>query len=324
MKKFKMFIILLLMILMVSTASYFIVALATKSDGVSISGELNNTFYQLVEPKRFLGGMFKNPKRTSEILSPSKSFQKKYDTIYHDLNGNEMITAGNLTSRTHILFLHGGAYIVGKNGMKDREKLIGELIDNIDCKVTYIDYPVAPESTYIQTIEAVDEAYRFLIQENPGDEFIFMGDSAGGGLALAYSLSIIETELEQPKKMVLFSPWLDLSMSNPEIEDYLDKDMLLDKDLLEYAAQLYTDNGDLYNPLVSPMYANFEGVTETLILFGTDELFYPDAIKLEEKLARENLGVTFSYYEEMQHVWVLSSIKEANDALEESFTFIRD
>ena len=51
-----------------------------------------------------------------------------------------------------------------------------------------------------------------------------MGDSAGGGLALALALAAKDANLPQFAKLILLSPWLDLKMDNPKIQELDRKD----------------------------------------------------------------------------------------------------
>lgn len=53
---------------------------------------------------------------------------------------------------------------------------------------------------------------------NPA-ELIFMGDSAGGGFALALAQKIRDENDPQPGQIILLSPWLDITLTNPNIND---------------------------------------------------------------------------------------------------------
>lgn len=44
-----------------------------------------------------------------------------------------------------------------------------------------------------------------------------MGDSAGGGLSLAMCQYAGEKNIEQPHKLILISPWLDISLENEKL-----------------------------------------------------------------------------------------------------------
>jgi monoterpene epsilon-lactone hydrolase len=77
---------------------------------------------------------------------------------------------------------------------------------------------------------------------------------------------------------VLISPWLDLSMSNPDIKKQESKDFILSKQMLTNSAAVYARGEPLENYLLSPIHGDFFNLPETLILFGSEELFYADCI----------------------------------------------
>ena len=298
--------------------------IATRHEDVSPSGAVVNRFYTILKPKNFLPSMLENPNRIDEVLAPSNRFAAKYETSYKNLNGNELITSSATDHNDiHLIYLHGGAYVLGKEGMENRERLIDLLIQNTKAKVTFFDYPVAPESQYEETLEAMDNAYHYLLNKYPNDRFMFVGDSAGGGLALAFSQMIKDDSIKQPEKLILYSPWLDLSMTNPAIDPLESEDMLLSKDALIDAATKYAgSSNELKNRYVSPIYGEFNNLGEILMFYGTHELFYADALELETTAVEHNYDITFNYYVEMQHVWVLMPIAEADQALQESYNFI--
>jgi len=149
-----------------------------------------------------------------------------------------------------------------------------------------------------------------------------MGDSAGGGLGLSYAMTIKDSAIKQPSKLILYSPWLDVSMTNPAIDEYVDTDYILDKKALIEAAKSYVGDGELTDPRVSPIYGDFEGLGEILMFFGTHEMFYGDALKLQEILNSEEYDIRFSFYPEMQHVWILGPIEETELTLQETYDFI--
>ena len=75
----------------------------------------------------------------------------------------------------------------------------------------------------------VFQAFTRLVEDHPNDEFYFLGDSAGGGFCLSFAQTLRNIHFKKrPKKLVLLSPWVDISMSNPEIRELEKKDLLLD------------------------------------------------------------------------------------------------
>ena len=307
-------------ILITALLSYVI---ATRHEDVSPSGAVVNQFYKIIKPKNFLQSMLDNPKRIDDVLAPSDRFAARYEITYKNLNGNELITASATDHNDiHLIYLHGGAYILGKEGMENREQVISLLIENTMAKVTFFDYPVAPEAQYEETLEAMESAYQYLLNRYPNDRFMLIGDSAGGGLALSFSQMIKDRSIKQPEKLILYSPWLDLSMTNPAIEPLESYDMLLPKETLIDSAIKYVGSDDLKNPLVSPIYGDFNNLGEILLFYGTHELLYADALKLEAMAIEHNYNIIFRFYTEMQHVWILMPIAEANQTFQETYDFI--
>ena len=98
--------------------------------------------------------------------------------------------------------------------------------------------------------------------------------------------------------------------------------MLLKRVVLIESAIKYAGANDLKNPLVSPLYGDFNNLGEILMFYGTHELFYADALKLEEKAIANQYSITFNYYPEMQHVWMQFPIREADQAMQETYNFI--
>lgn len=225
-------------------------------------------------------------------------------------------------SSLHIIYFHGGAYIA--QGSIVHWLLIAKLIDSVNCKATYIDYPLAPEENYKATFSVVKDAYKQLLADYPTDNFVFAGDSAGGGLALAFAQSIKnDLNMKNPLGLVLLSPWLDLSMKTQKISFYEDNDVILSSKLLIEAAQKYAAGDDTDLDLLSPINGNLDGLGNILLMAGTSELFFPDCEKLMEKAESANVSLEFSIYKEMPHTWVLFFLKESKPAINEIIEFLK-
>ena len=141
---------------------------------------------------------FNNPERNNGELRADKF--KGFITDEWNVDGFNVITvSGKKTNGGHVIFLHGGGYVA--EATASHRRIIEELVKMYGLKVTFIDYPLAPEHTYEKTHKIVMKAYREITIKNYGDEFYLFGDSAGGGLALAV-LQILRDEkmIPFPKK----------------------------------------------------------------------------------------------------------------------------
>ena len=290
---------------------------------MSLQAKFITFFLGISNAKKMVEKSFQNPPRSKKPLTPGRLKQKYTVTEFEVMNKSVVtLQSKNKPENTHLLFLHGGAYVVEGNAM--HWKIIETILRKTNCKVTYIDYPLAPEYNYKQTFEMLQQSYDLLINAFPDDRFMLMGDSAGGGLALAFTQKLIKENAPViPVKNILFSPWLDLSMQNPEIKKQKHVDKLLPLNGLIEAGRKYSGGDNVSNYLLSPINGDFERIGKTIVFYGTDELFYPDCKLLQEKV--KTLG-NFSFHEfpDMQHDWVIFPIPEANEALNLAIDFIKD
>jgi acetyl esterase/lipase len=290
---------------------------------MSIQAKIITFFLGISNAKKMVEKSFQNPPRSTKPLT-SEYLKQLFIVSEVEVMNKLVVTLQPKTNpiNTHILFLHGGAYVLEGSAM--HWKIIETIIRKTNCKVTYIDYPLAPEYNYKQTFEMLQQSYDLLINAFPDDRFMLMGDSAGGGLALAFTQKLIKENAPViPVKNILFSPWLDISMQNPEINTQERYDKLLPFNGLIEAGRKYSGGDNTGNYLLSPINGDFEGIGETIVFFGTCELFYPDCKLLEEKV--KSIG-NFCFYEfpDMQHDWVIFPIPEAVEALNLAIEFIRN
>ena len=216
----------------------------------------------------------------------------------------------------HVIFLHGGGYVL--RAVKSHKNIVERMVKKYNLKVTFIDYPLAPEYTADKTHEVLMKAYKSVTQKNINDKFYFFGDSAGGGLALAFLQEARDKNvIPFPEKTVLMSPWPDISMTNKEIKKVEKKDPLLPVQSLIKIGKQYAGNLDLKSPLVSPIYGNMDNLGEIMLLFGTNEVFYPDCMKLSDMLNTAKGTVVEPYIgKNLCHDWILAPLKETGKALD--------
>lgn len=146
-------------------------------------------------------------------------------------------------------------------------------------------------------------------------EITFIGDSAGGNIALSFAEQLMQKNLPTPKNIVLFSPCLDLTLSNQEIEK-MEKDnidpMLSVKGLkLMYAVWARGEN--LKNPILSPFYGDYNSMGKIVIVVGTDEILFPEAKAFFAVAKERQIDIEFYAKEKMHHAFPLHPIKEAKE-----------
>lgn len=215
-------------------------------------------------------------------------------------------------NRKHILYLHGGAYTEGF--VRPHWDFLNMLIRNLNCAITAPDYPLAPAHTYEQSFAMVSELYRHLISKvDPGD-IILMGDSSGGGFALALAQLLRNENIPLPSQIILLSPWLDISLSNPEIKDIDPSDLFLNVEGLRLAGKAYAGNTDPDHYLLSPINGSLKGLGNIAVFVGSREILVADARKMKARAEKEGIDLKYFEYEGMFHAWMLLNLPESKAA----------
>ena len=290
---------------------------------MNIPTRLLHFILKLVGAKKIAMKGILNPHRSKEFRIP-RFLKKEFHTVQSVVNNSELVTfsiRGKALSK-HIIFLHGGAYTAEAGFYHWR--FIKDVIKSTSYKLSFINYPLAPEHDYQVAHEMVFQAYKRLNALNPNDDFVFMGDSAGGGFCLSFAQVLRNGKLlKLPEKMVLISPWVDISMSNSEIAGLEKKDLLLDPESLLFCSQNFAGELDLKEPIVSPLYGDMQDLNSIGIFVGTDEILLPDCRKLRKKLMDSNTSFFYKEYEGMQHDWMILPIKERTILLEDIVDYLK-
>lgn len=188
------------------------------------------------------------------------------------------VTPRNREPHCTVVYLHGGAYI----GEITRQHwaLLSRLADG-GARVVVPIYGLAPRYSYREAYPFVTAVY-LRAAEEPGP-LTLMGDSSGGGLALglAQTLRDLGATVRQPDRLVLISPWLDLTIGNPEVAD-VDDPWLVRAGLLE-AGRAWAAGDDPTDPRTSPLNGELTGLPHIDIHAGTRDLAYPDCKLLRER-----------------------------------------
>jgi len=219
-----------------------------------------------------------------------------------------------------ILYLHGGAYINDANA--NYFKLCDKYAQKLNAEVIFPIYPLAPNHTWDETYDILTEIYENKLKD-AAVPVIVMGDSAGGGLTVAFCEYLNELGQKQPDKLILFSPWMDVSMSNPKAAEYESVDPMLSAYGLVKMGKCWAGNLDLRDYKVSPIFGNISCLQNVYLFVGTREIFYPDVTDFYGMLQELNINTELVIGEGLNHVYPLYPIPEADDAFDQVCGIIR-
>lgn len=265
-------------------------------------------------------------KKYNQNVAPMpKSLRSNFITTVDTIKGRKFWTLKpkQNASEKIVLYLHGGAY--HWNISKHNWAFAEGLLEKTNATFVIPDYPLAPHSTFEQAYNYLNELYEELISKHSPENIIIMGESAGGGLALGFTMFLRNENRPQPKQLILMAPWLDVTMSNSEILKVDRKDKILGIKGLQLAGKGYAGENEMSNYKVSPINGDLTNLTKISLFVGTHDLFVADSRKLRDNA--RSLGVTMKYYEypKMFHVWILvNKLKEAKEARKQIITLILD
>lgn len=250
---------------------------------------------------------------------PSSRFRKKYDVHEEELDGYPLYTVspktGGHSDGKHVLYLHGGGYVLDMTWA--HWNFIGRLIDATGVSVSVPIYPLAPESKCENLVALMHSLLQRLVIEHGGQNVSVVGDSAGGGLALALAQVMRDAGERLPAEMILLSPWLDVTASDPSQPEIEPKDPLIALKGLRCCAEFYAGDLPKTDPRVSPLFGSMDGLPPVQIFTGTSDVLLTDARRLRDKLAQSGVLTDYHEYEDMFHVWMLLGIPEGKSALKE-------
>jgi len=224
----------------------------------------------------------------------------------------------------HILYIHGGAYVVGSP--KSHIAMCARLAKRAAATITVIDYRLAPEHVYPAAVDDCVAAYRAIISDIDPSLVTIAGDSAGGGATLAMLGALKAAGDPMPGAVYVLSPWADLTASGESVVTRAPFDPMFDGDGLIDAATTYAGDTPLDDPGVSPLFADPTGYPPTLIQTGMDEILLSDSTRLAERYGAAGVDVRLDLRDDLWHVYpVLAGyMPEATDALVRAAVFIRE
>ncbi|MEE1129783.1 MAG: alpha/beta hydrolase [Methanobrevibacter sp.] len=253
-------------------------------------------------------------KKINEFLAEkSKKESKPAKSIFKstEFSGMEVFTFGDENSKNTIVYVHGGAYV---NEINWQHYLFCFLLSRkLDAYVIAPVYSLAPLHKSKETFDQITELYKNVLAKN--DNITLMGDSAGGGFILSFCQYLKTINLSQPDHIITFSPWVDISMSNPPYDN--ENDPILGEIGLREIGKSWAGEFDTKDYRVSPLFGDNSGLAKTLIFAGDGEIFYRDIKKYYEDLKNKGVDARLITGKGMFHIYPLFPIPEAKKAFKE-------
>lgn len=245
---------------------------------------------------------------------PPRTLAKRVDITIDTATGWPVYTVSSRTGSSvrRGLYLHGGSYVF--EIQRQHWTLIADLVESTGIRMTVPLFPIPPVETASTIVPTVADLAASLIDEVGASNVSVIGDSAGGGMALAVAMLLRNRGLAALRSIVLISPWLDISGTDPQLAVIAPRDPWLAVPGSHAAGGLYRGEVAETDPLVSPINGSLADLGPIIVFSGTRDILNADAHRLVEKAAA--CGAPLDYHEEaeMLHVYPLLPIPEARPA----------
>lgn len=263
--------------------------------------------------------------RTEPLDAPMPAkFEQQFTVEHWEAEGQKLVTLHPKSgpAEWHMLYFHGGGFV--RPMFKEHWPLAAELVRQSGVSITLPLYKIVPEHHYSEADKLADAAWAKLSSEHDPAKIVINGDSAGGHMALSLALRLAKTGGPQPGKLVLFAPWLDVTMADPKMQMVEPHDIMLKIGTLRSCGAMWSGDRDPASAECSPLYTPIEDLAQlppTRIFTGRHDLFIIDSRSFIPKLRDAGVDAKLYEYEGAPHVFMaVTPTREAKDV----FALVRD
>lgn len=268
--------------------------------------------------------MFSDPQRTlariAELrkkpvrFAPPASISRHVSVSRRDVGGWPVFTIAPQSSSGagHVVYLHGGSYVFQIDPL--HWKLIARLVRATGTTFTVPIMPLAPDGRASVVVDRAASIVQSVVADVGAENVSVMGDSSGGGMAMAVSMELRDRKLPPLRSIVLIAPWLDISGTDPMLAEIAPRDPWLAVPGTHAAGALYRAELDESDWRVSPIHGDLTGLAPITVFTGTRDLVHADALRLRDRAQKEGIALDFHVGEGMIHDYPLLPIPEAAEA----------
>ena len=180
-----------------------------------------------------------------------------------------------------------------------------QLSQQTGMRVLLPEYRLAPEHPFPAGVDDCFAVYRWMVDQGyPQRPFALAGDSAGGSLSLVTLMRARDALLPLPDCAVLLSPSTDLTMSGAVRAATTPRPTRCSRrprsDLLP---DVYCPGQDRRNPLLSPLFGNWNGLPPLLFHAGSTEMLLDDSVRAHDRAVQAGVEAEIEVLVALPHVF---------------------
>jgi monoterpene epsilon-lactone hydrolase len=197
--------------------------------------------------------------------------------------------------------VHGGAYVFFSGLPSIEEGIL--VAHRLGIRVISVDYRMPPKHPFPAALNDVATVYKAQLAKFGAQNIYLGGTSAGAGLVLALMQRLKRGGAALPAAIYTGTPWADLTKTGDTLftNEGIDRVLVSYDATLSAAASLYANKEPLNNPLISPVYGDFEGYPPTLLVSGTRDMFLSDTVRVNRKLRDAGVTTQLEVFEGASH-----------------------
>ena len=182
------------------------------------------------------------------------------------------------------IHIHGGGYFLNAGKAGTQEAVI--LAHYLKIPLISIDYGLVPDHPFPDGLNDVLNAYNGIIEKYPDHTLFMGGTSAGGSLALSTVFELKSLRNQLPNALFIGTPGSDVNKTGDSWYTNADIDRVLGsyEGLLDEATRLYANGKDQRDPLISPVYGNYQDFPPSFLISGTRDLLLSNTVRVDMKM----------------------------------------
>lgn len=220
-----------------------------------------------------------------------------------------------------VLYVHGGGYV--NELVRPHWAMVRTLVTQARARVVVPAYLLAPRGTADRTVPVAADLLSGLIASGGAGGTVLLGDCAGAGLALAAAQRLRDRDGTQPSRIVLVSPWLDVTMSHPDQTGIEADGPVTARRGLREAGRLYAGTLAVDDPRVSPLHGSFQGLAPLTVFAGTRDVLVTDSRELARRARAAGTEVDFHEEAGLPHGYPLLPVPEGRAARDRIVELVR-
>ena len=215
------------------------------------------------------------------IFGPIKHLEEAHDRMVSGPAGDIPIRVFIPDKATGVyMHMHGGGFMLGSADQQD--EFLFEICRTCQVAVVSVGYRLAPENPYPSAPDDC-EAVAVWLAENSSAEFgtdklVIGGESAGANLSVVTLLRMRDRHgFRGFSGAVLTYGGYDMSMT-PSVRRWGERYLILNTKIIDWFHENYVQGENLFDPDISPLYANLFGLPPAIFTIGTLDPLLDDTL----------------------------------------------